>query len=1002
MSFKEDVRSKFKQLEKLIEELTGGLSAGDPKKRQPLSQSNTQSTVNESESLLQLNQQTINKLHISNRLGEDDTDSTSLSLSGLLQPVAKKSTSALIRPLITPVGPVAEEPESKVADLDTSVCVDELLAAIYAPLVALGVSDPSVLLKGDHSGCYEWAQWWVDMRESTEPLKLQQFERFLGPWFNRSVIGQQAVTLGIFSPIQVSARINRSKSAVREWADYSQLVCSLPERVANRIDPQDIPMALVPRVYYPNLAQQAVALGMVDRKNASQLWIKLCRVGQADALCVEIAAALLKDQDTDTPRVFDLARAIVSVSAPYCGRLVSGTTRQFVLALESSTESISVGLGVAVAVSALICAQAEHDTGVDAIHLVLTEIIGPCGAASLALCRAVALALQTLSGSLLSENADDRGFSALVSKCLPSMPVFQNLILEALTKVIIPQWSFVDFIARASAEEMKSLTALVLMCVGALSEPQGLELSSSSEFMMAVPRFLDAPVTVAKLSGIIVADTVVSVGRAMGDSKDLDFGLDDIIRDAVRTEQPEIKASAAYIFEMRAFRLPVLEQWQKSTNARTPEAQSSVAREAAVDYLRAYSGNPVMDTKLSDVQRVVAPRQSSLTDGSSTLQSAFVKPRKPVFLRDCLNYMQEGGRDGDNSVEMATMGVFSVVQCIETAGQKTIDELWVQTVNRVLYTYNRGPDELDLAWNEQRKAALVALAVRIPEKMGPFLADRACDRNLTIKDREIVYSAISGACLRLSGLEGKEIGEEKKNIIVELDGGSKGGIGEKKRLPDTEKTIGAGTVVRRSRRLDLVAQKTVAATAAAQNQLVALDKDLVQAQRRFASIVGPSFFFPLVSQYARSDMSRDQTSDVRRDPGQLERLVNTLAIILYVSGSSTHQIRMNREFWDLAKLIRTLPQGSMNVVVVDAVLFGVDVILSPERALSANTLAAEFRLDIADMLRWIGDLAENGMLREGTSVANHAARIVHRLREIQDLVYNSGRVNQGDAFNSIF
>ncbi|KAJ2713323.1 telomere binding protein [Coemansia spiralis] len=281
---------------------------------------------------------------------------------------------------------------------------------------------------------------------------------------------------------------------------------------------------------------------------------------------------------------------------------------------------------------------------------------------------------------------------------------------------------------------------------------------------------------------------------------------------------------------------------------------------------------------------------------------------------------------------------------------------------------------MDPAWDAARKQTLVALAIRLPARLGPFLADRSCDRNLTAGDRQLVLSAIAAACLQLAGVDGAPA---ERPPAVELE----------------SHASNAGTVVRRSRRLDIQQAERARESAGSTGHLA-------QMQRQYAGLVGPAFYLPLVAQYGRSDMSTE-SADVRRDSGQLARYLNTVAVILYTAGSAPHLLAMNRAFWDLARHVRRLPavNVAMSPPVVGALLFGIDVLLDPARALSTPTLAREFRADIADVLSWINTLADRNCL--DPAAQTHAARIVARLQEIQGEVYR--RVAAGDLhqFTSI-
>ncbi|KAJ2490265.1 telomere binding protein [Coemansia sp. RSA 2050] len=1109
MSTKADIRQRFKELESRIDGLVQRICPTDRRSTQEQSSEPTH-VPEESEKGIQL------PIPRTSDLAEAVPD---IRIPG----IAPTS-----RPLITPV---IQSADTKASDAPTPLSIvdsgkgdtiNELIAALEAPLVATGQIEAAMLKKVAFEDAQSWAQWWIDIGAGYGDAQTLIATRSIGPWFGRSVIGsasqvllgsgieahvseseflrvvqpyvvpashsmisahsawscvvaiigvlggrshanassisaltlasrllERAVSQGQLDPQRVLEMVSHSEQISLEtknrWTEYLQIACTLPERVANRIDPHSIPQMLLPRPYFSRLAKAAVSCcgPEVPVDLIVDLCAKICRVGQVDVLCTELAAALatsanacLASSENDvaddiSPVLLHLAWLLTRIPLPLRARVISGIVGQLDLmgskyfaassqcrAAERLQFSYQLTLIVCVILHGLLDADSSSAGTIDeAVSSIIMRTDGAAtgGASvrpsSIATIQALGLSLQLLSGKYHSNAQSDSLLEVpdLGQRLFDVLPkrTFPDLILNALTQVLIPAWSFSDTVAHARMDDIKPLTALILMCVGALSAEECTELSVSSEFSRAIPRFLDAPTPLVRLSGIIVADCIISSAHvpkrnaAVNDPEEpdgkIDFGLDDIIRDAQHTTQPVVKASADYIIQTRRYARPIEQQWADAVTAGREagdaenQAEKGGSMADAVEFMRAYSG---IDDSDADV--VYAPRQSSLT-AEPELSSGYIKPRKPVFLRDCLAYLKNHKDD----TERAKIGLFALADSIERANAKSVEELWLKIANKVLYMYNRGSEDLDWAWDSERQKTLVALAVKLPEQLGPFLADRSCDRNLTIKDREIVFSAIATACLQLSGHEDVvQSGNKQRalkhgvaDIAAQIlgaaeveDATSKGAGGG---------ALGLGTVVRRSRRLDLLTKPSAAGGAQPSSHIQSM-------QRKYASIVGPAFFFPLIAQYGKSDMT-SSFSDIRGDASQLERYINTLAVMLYTSGSATHQITMNREFWDLAKLVRRIPSSSRNVSqsppVLDALLFGIDVILSPERALSTPTLAREFRNDIADTLHWINSLIEQGLL--GQSAMAHAARIVSRLQEIQGEVYRRMTSSDFDQYTSI-
>ncbi|KAJ2517261.1 telomere binding protein [Coemansia sp. RSA 1939] len=1013
-SSRHEIKIKFKELEQSIERIASGDTSTDDTTTTAIS------TVKEAS---EKNHQLLTD--------PEDEDKIEISLfSG--------SRSGSKKPLIAPV-----EADNVAADNNkSSVDCGKLLTALRLPLVALGSANSDALtIDGGIGGLAEKSySWWTGMATQTatdehEALSAMIASRFVGPWYRKAILGTSAnlilanpelmevaqqylsdrvtghaavvalvtvfaskvvvkahednmvesLTLatrllahaaetGILSPqaiidrVIVASRDKANGSRMRlpmEWSELVQIMCSVPERMANRVDPQSVPLVLRPRQYFARLAREAVALSTSDSAQTRfivDLWAKLCRVGQSDYLCVELAAAMVLSSSSESSEELDrLAQIVCSVPVPFRETLEYGIACQ----LEHIARG-AAGIDFNARMAKVFCSLLNHHqldsqsaagsapalSAEQAVASMLffrgsTTFISD-SAASLAVMQSLVLAMQLISGD--TDSAESDLPSASDSSNIVISPGFLHAVLK---QTIIPAWSSLAF-------PVKPMTELVLMCVGGMAPADRERVAMTSVFSEAIPKFLDAPTTRVRLSGIVVADCVVNTSR------DVDFGLDDILRDAKRPSASEtVVASAAYIRELRAFARPIHEQWTDAS------LDKPLLVDEAIERARAYAGEEEEEEEQEDEEqeshsssnRVLAPRQSSLTGGGpadSGLQSGFVKPRTPAFLRDCLSYLKpanaaSGSQEaGGGDAEKVRIGLFALTKCTESANLKTVEELWLQTANRVLYTYNRGPEHLDAAWDRQRRSALVALAVRLPRAVGPFLADRSCDRNMTIRDRELVLSAIAAACIRMAGVEG-DSDDVESALAKQLEQTDVGGA----------EGSGAGTVVRRSRRLDIVRKVT-----------------------RQAADIEPAFFFPLVAQFGRSDMS-SAASDIRRSAALLERYLSTLGVILHVCGSSSRQIAMAREFWAVCRLVRALADKSVSEAppVLEALLFGIDVVLSPERALSAQTLAREFRADISDTLAWIGVLLEERQALLEPSAVAHAVRILGRLREIQEKVY---------------
>lgn len=829
---------------------------------------------------------------------------------------------------------------------------DEIQSIVSAPLVALGIHKPAKE--------YEWMEWWISV--DSDDTRYLIATRFIGSWLTRTVIPRlsgindkvqqlilsyvdlpssdpsclnlvmswnilvsvigtkaqvssaalttvcrildRAVSHGYLAPRLAQTRVNQIKDERGKrqgWSEYLQIVCSVPDRIANKVDVGSIPQLLQPQRYFSQLSQDILSTLSDDfekKETAVELIEKLCMVGQAKYLCMEWTVALVSQVGDSKQLTSVLAQLPPSVRS----QMVGGIVTQLDDTASQLDNYLLVQIIGWILYSLLDANISTRETVTCLLTQQTTGMVRQWKSDTMV--EAIALSVQLLAGKT-SIQADIQ---------FPSFCTFDYLLKDSLSQVILPIWSTPELVTRGRIELVQPLTRLILMLVPSLETQECQDLSMSMEFTSAIPRFLSASVTLVRLSGILVADLIVG---SIKDTERVDFGLDDIIRDAERLpNDPVVGASARYIKKMRGYQRPLQEIWQnQSTNS---------AREPT-KYIREYNGLVILDD-----DKVLAPRQTSLTQ-EAELQSQFVKPRTPVFLTDCLTYLKTSGTEG---MERVQIGLFALPTCIKKATLKSLEELWLPLANKLMYVYNKGPEDMDMEWDQKRRQALVGMAIRLPEQVGPFLAARTSDRNMTQRDTAIALAVISQTCMELSGTTSPDSQREVKA------------------------TESVGMVVRRSRKLDLVTVKKDERTAE---------------QKRYASIVGRAFFSPLLAEYEK----------VTQLEG-IERLVDTLGVILYTSASSPHVLSMSRGFWELAQQIRTTKTAE-SPALLDSLLFGIECTLRPEIAVSVPTLAHEFRQDMADMLVWINQIMEHGLL--GNSTMQCAVRIVKRLRDIQQDVY---------------
>jgi len=109
------------------------------------------------------------------------------------------------------------------------------------------------------------------------------------------------------------------------------------------------------------------------------------------------------------------------------------------------------------------------------------------------------------------------------------------------------------------------------------------------------------------------------------------------------------------------------------------------------------------------------------------------------------------------------------------------------------------------------------------------------------------------------------------------------------------------------------------------------------------SAVSAYFFFPLLNHFDRPKLSFALLGE---DSLLLERLVQTLAIVMYAAGNAPHFLQMARAFWDFALAIRLASVTGVR----RQLLFGLSVVVTLGRR---DKLREEFYQDMLETHAWL-------------------------------------------------
>ncbi|KAJ1675466.1 hypothetical protein EV182_001207 [Spiromyces aspiralis] len=812
-----------------------------------------------------------------------------------------------------------------------------------------------------------------------------------------------------------------------QWHDYLAVVCSIPDKLASLYEATSLPALLVPDRFYKKMMLDTLRgldkfasdmpSPMEGTKLLGQLVSKICRVGYHasvaqvfDAYCAKSLASCLENtSELDVLSKCNMAKDLLYLGSLLdelpsweLARLWSSFLDHWsrpVLGLTSKDDVFSPQLRpwtrrVAAAVQALwgrvvVAAAATTRRGdaqsSDVDHGRLSMLVSQFTVAAypVPLLRALVLGIQLAFGADDNSSNDDA--------------------LLGIARSLIRQWGRPNFVRSGRIEVVKSLTALIVLCVGCLPATLVLDLSGDIGFAGAVPRYFSSPTSTTRVLGIIVAETVTrkafavrsgdSCGAQRADpefadsgamnlsdvdamdinvpaedpSAALDFGLDDILAQAGQetasgTLGRRLRQEAEEIELMRALCRPIPEQLDAMVVGMSTSAGScGPGQQPVVDSVSAATAAAVtMFSDQPDPDTVYDRRPQSLAD-PEPLRSDFVKPRRPTFVRQVLQYF-----DAKDDALKVEAGLEACVRVVESADIKELGEVGLQLATRLVHLSNPGPDVRTLAWDTQRLKSLSALTCRIPGLAGPFLSRICFDRELSVVQRELILAALATVAMNMSGLavEGDPPRDDGgSDLIRDLADRI-----EAVRIGDGG--ISAGKVVRRSRKLDILHSR-------------AAGPDLAQEKRqRWNHLSGPCFFFPLVAQFEYRTVVPDGRIDVRTEMLLLSKYFNTLAIIVYTSGASVHRLKMDQELWDAVLSMRQFPELSDHTEILETVLFCLEVLISADRPLNTETLVREFGPQLTGTLDWVHELVQRRVL--GPDTNSRAGRLVARISEVFD------------------
>jgi len=371
------------------------------------------------------------------------------------------------------------------------------------------------------------------------------------------------------------------------------------------------------------------------------------------------------------------------------------------------------------------------------------------------------------------------------------------------------------------------------------------------------------------------------------------------------------------------------------------------------------------------------------------------KPKPPVYIRDLIVGLRDTEDYDRHYMALATAA--TLIRRKSGFGKEVKDH--IQELATILMNLNNNFEFEDFI--QLREEALIAVLIADPAPVAQYYAKTAFEGDFSIQQRTSILAGMGLGARELAAFKDDERSEAPKF--------------PSKELPDHLRRIyGESTpLLRVAVRIQQTINEPMALKAADElagpnalkvrtfSSRIAKEKTRRRpAANELAKIVGESFFFPLTARWwthARSG-ERGNASSPFASPLLLPVYLRTLALILHAAGPWALALpQMTSEYWSILLAIRGAALGGHEYSVLEAVLFGMLVLLEVNGE-DKERIAREKSRELLETQEWgksvLGEIS--GGDEEGERVRGLAASVVMRCQEV---IERWQRLMVGDLIN---
>ncbi|XP_064625964.1 telomere length regulation protein TEL2 homolog isoform X2 [Lineus longissimus] len=478
-------------------------------------------------------------------------------------------------------------------------------------------------------------------------------------------------------------------------------------------------------------------------------------------------------------------------------------------------------------------------------------------------------------------------------------------LLMKVLKILLEVWGDTSALKHTSYEQHAYISRAILVCLAFISQTEIQENKEDlmSLMMSGVQCHLDNTTPKTRRLGMIVAECLTKTIDLSGHKLEFEYAEDAESKSMLKLLVPPTEELEEDFAELSI-----------STNTvDTPTSTSHVEKETAPS-----PGD--VDSDLDSDDDLVPYDMSNDTPQ--------LKVKEPRYLRDCMEGLISSEDPDKMEISLKT------AEKLIRQDLPSLPEISVEFTKILLHLEDKFNTVGFLLLHH---GAMVALAVKCPVKVAPYLTNEFFERNYNIRQRLDILEVLAAAAKELSQPRTESKKEEPlvqvvQPVIETEEEGSDWRAVVQKRIESKTRRFASGRV-----------------------------KGPEAVENKFAPVAG-HFFFPLMKNFDRCDVSFDLLGD---DCVVLSRLLYTLGVIMYAALHAPIVPKMAGALLEFLWALRYHPDRSVR----RGILFALSMLIL---ATPGFTLMTDLQAEVMEAKSWLEDIIHQDADNESKEMAIQA------------------------------